>query len=114
MHIIFLLVYYLYNNFKWCIINTLGCDRRCLFHIKFSGIGFISITTRLDAIITKHGTCYFYHHATGCHYNKTRYLLFLLSSTLLATIGMEHRATVRTVPTWPMAVQSARALERKR
>lgn len=41
------------NNFKWYIINILGCDRRCLFHFKFSGIGFISITTRLDAIIKK-------------------------------------------------------------
>lgn len=61
IHIILLLVRYLYNNFKWYIINILGCDRRCLFHFKFSGIGFISITTRLDAIIIKYGTCYFFY-----------------------------------------------------
>jgi hypothetical protein len=57
---------------------------------------------------------HFYHHTTGCHYNKTWYLLFILSSTLLASVGMEHRATVHAVPTWLMVIQPARTLKHKR
>ena len=38
-------------------------------------------------------------------------MLFLF---LLATVGIEYRATVHAVPTWPMIIQPARALEHKR
>ena len=33
-------------------------------------------------------------------------MLFLLSSRLLAALGMEYRATVHVIPTWPVVIQA--------